>query len=151
MDIDFDFFDPKEIDFHGNKSLLKQAFSEDAETINLSELSDLIIAQKQVGSTVKVSEDGEDDPYALMTVINVQEHADTSSIQGFKKYLLERIAGSKQTEAAEKFKNLLESTNGKPLGWLVNEHLINVPAQLVPPMVKMLVEELGWAVDDVRD
>ncbi len=144
MDIDFDFFDPKPIDFHGNKSLLKQVFAEDAETMDLSALSELIIAQPFLGSTVKVSEDGEDDPYALMTLLSLQQHKDLAAVKQLKQYLLGRIETAPQKESAEKFKSLLDSN----IGWLINERLINMPPQIVPPLLTMLNEELGWVIDD---
>lgn len=73
INADFDFFDPAEIDFHGLKSLIRQLLDADAELINTSELVDVIVAQPLVGSTVKV--DGkESDPFAFMTVLNLQEH-----------------------------------------------------------------------------
>lgn len=73
INADFDFFDPAEIDFHGLKSLTRQLLDADAELINTSELVDLIVSQPLVGSTVKV--DGkESDPFAFMTVLNLQEH-----------------------------------------------------------------------------
>src|SRR5687767_13331348 len=73
VDVNFEFFDPKEIDFQTIKQLMIQLFSSDAELFNLSELSELIISQPLLGTTVKV--DGSDsDPYALLTVLNMNEH-----------------------------------------------------------------------------
>ncbi|CAG8582121.1 2355_t:CDS:2 [Funneliformis mosseae] len=101
VDVDFDFFDPKEIDYQTIKQLMIQLFSTDAELFNLSELSELIISQPLLGTTVKI--DGADsDPYALLTVLNMNEH----------------------------------------------KRLINMPVQLVPPMYKMLQEEIQWAIED---
>lgn len=34
---------------------------------------------------------------------------------------------------------------------MLNERLVNMPVQVVPPMFRMLEEELQWAIDDVRD
>ncbi|SRR6266542_6785443 len=73
VDVDFDFFDPKEIDYPTIKQLMIQLFSSDAELFNLSELSELIISQPLLGTTIKI--DGTDsDPYALLTVLNMNEH-----------------------------------------------------------------------------
>nr|CAG8604663.1 7202_t:CDS:2 [Entrophospora candida] len=41
-------------DFHSIKSLLKQLFSSDSELFELSELTELIVNQPSVGTTVKV-------------------------------------------------------------------------------------------------
>ena len=73
VDVDFDFFDLDPVDFHAVKRLLGQLFSADAELLNLTDFSDLIINQANVGSTVKV--DGkESDPYALLTAVNTNVH-----------------------------------------------------------------------------
>ena len=74
LDVDFEFFDPQpEVDFHGLKTLLRQLLDIDAELIDLSALSDLILSQPLLGSTVKV--DGNTtDPYAFLTVLNLHAH-----------------------------------------------------------------------------
>ena len=74
LDVEFEWFDPQpDIDYHGIKSLLTQLFDVDAQLFDLSALTDLILAQPLLGSTVKV--DGkETDPYAFLSVINLQEH-----------------------------------------------------------------------------
>lgn len=73
VNVDFEWFDPSEIDFHGLKVLLRQLFDTDAQIFDLSALADLILSQPLLGSTVKV--DGKDsDPYAFLSVLNLQEH-----------------------------------------------------------------------------
>lgn len=73
VDVDFEFFDPRPIDFHALKRLLIQLFSADSEMFSLSELTELILSQPLLGSTVKV--DGpESDPFALLTVLNMNDH-----------------------------------------------------------------------------
>jgi protein BCP1 len=74
VNVDFEWFDPQEIDFHGIKHLIRQLFDVDAQDLDLSGLADMILAQPLLGSTVKT--DGKDsDPYAFLTVLNLQEHA----------------------------------------------------------------------------
>lgn len=74
MDVDFEWFDPQPaVDFHGLKNLLRQLFDADAQMFDLSALSDLILSQPLLGSTVKV-DGNESDPYAFLTVLNLQEH-----------------------------------------------------------------------------
>ncbi len=54
INVDFELFnyDP-EIDFHGVKTLLRQLFDVDAQLFDLSGLSDLIIQQNTIGSTLQ--------------------------------------------------------------------------------------------------
>jgi protein BCP1 len=55
------------------KRLLIQLFQTDAELLNITNIAELIINQPLVGTTVKT--DGkESDPYALLTVLNMNIH-----------------------------------------------------------------------------
>ena len=72
--MEFEWFDPQpENDFHGIKTLLRQLFDGDAASFDLSALTDLILAQPLLGSTVKV-DGNETDPWAFLTVLNLHEH-----------------------------------------------------------------------------
>ena len=80
VDVEFEWFDPQpEHDFHGIKTLLRQLLDSDAHLIDISALTDLILAQPLLGSTVKV-EGNETDPYAFLTVLSLKEHAVNASI-----------------------------------------------------------------------
>lgn len=72
--MDFEFFDPiPEIDWHAIKRLLGQLFQTDSESLKLHELTDLILSQPLLGSTIKC--DGrESDPYAFLSVLNLHTH-----------------------------------------------------------------------------
>jgi len=147
VDVDFEFFDPQPQDFYGYKILLKQIFGNDHEYINLSDLADLVLSQPLLGSSVKVqSEDPKkEDPYAMLSVLNMQEHKDKISIQQIKKYLNDRL--TKKQVSLKKLNGYLNDES-KPVGLLLNERLINMPPQVVPPMFRMLLEEIQWAIDD---
>ncbi|KAJ2465074.1 Mss4p nuclear export [Coemansia sp. RSA 2337] len=141
VDVDFEFFDPKPIDFHSMKRMLMGSFGDDAEDFNLSGLVDLILSQNTIGSTVKF--EGDDDPYAFLTVLNMHVHKDKEPIQQIKDYLLKK---AEKRGAALK---LSEIFNGQGhVGLLFSERVVNMPPQVVAPMLKMLVEELEWAVAD---
>ena len=80
LDVDFEWFDPQpHVDFHGLKTLLRQLLDVDSQLVDLSALADLILAQPLLGSTVKV-DGNETDPYAFLSVINLQEHQVQSSV-----------------------------------------------------------------------
>lgn len=74
LNVDFEFFDPQQLDFHGIKVLLQQLFDVDATLFDLSAVADLILSQPLLGSTVKV-DGNETDAYAFLSVINLQQHA----------------------------------------------------------------------------
>lgn len=145
LDVEFEWFDPlPDIDFHGVKTLLQQLFDIDSHLLDLSALTDLILAQPLLGSTVKV--DGkETDAYAFLSVINLQEHRDKACIASLVQYLKGRANSS---PALAKLAELLARPPIPEIGLVLTERLINVPAEVVPPMYKMLLEEIQWALEE---
>ncbi|KAJ2828843.1 Mss4p nuclear export [Coemansia furcata] len=141
VDVDFEFFDPKPIDFHAMKRMLMSAFGDDAEDFSLSALVDLILSQNTIGSTVKF--EGDDDPYAFLTVLNMHAHADKEPIRQIKDYLLKK---AEKRGSSAKLSEIFDGPGH--VGLLLSERVVNMPPQVVAPMLKMLVEELEWAVAD---
>jgi len=144
LDVEFEFFDPNaDVDFLGLKTLLRQLLDVDSHLVDLSGLSDLILAQPLLGSTVKV-ESKEADPYAFLSVLNLREHEDKPVIKGLVEYLTRQ---SKKTRALSSVTKVLESADSV-VGLLLTERFINIPTELVPPMYKMLLEEVEWALQE---
>ena len=73
VNCDFEFFDPQKQDFLGIKHLLRQLFDADADMFDLAALSEIILSQPLVGSTVK-TEGHEGDPLSFLTVLNLRVH-----------------------------------------------------------------------------
>ncbi|KAJ1666758.1 Mss4p nuclear export [Coemansia sp. RSA 1813] len=140
VDVDFEFFEPTEIDFHGMKSLLKSSFGDDAQDFDISGLADIILEQGEIGSTVKV--DGEDsDPYALLTVVDLNRNSEKPVVLQLKDYLLKK---AEKAKIAAKLSDIL-NTKDKNVGLLISERVVNVPPQVVAPMLRMLVDEMKTA------
>ncbi|KAJ3006883.1 UNVERIFIED_CONTAM: Mss4p nuclear export [Siphonaria sp. JEL0065] len=152
IDVDFDFFDPKEIDFHGLKSLIKQTCATDADQFDFSGLAEMIISRPHLGSVVKV--DDSQDPYAVVTVLGFGADSKTKKVAApvttIKDYLLLKSKKANK-ENHEKFESLLSPTSKHVTGLLVNERLINMPPQIVVPMLKMLDDELEWSVQEEKE
>jgi protein BCP1 len=143
VNVEFEWFNFKpDIDFHGVKSLLRQLFDVDSQLFDLSGLTDLILSQPTVGSTVKV--DGEDtDAYAFLTILNLHEHREKKVIKDLTAYLVEK---AKSSQALAPLSNVLASSS--QVGLVLAERLINVPAEISPPMYTMLIDEIEAAVED---
>jgi protein BCP1 len=144
VEVEFEWFNFKpDVDFHGTKSLLRQLLDVDSQLFDLSALSDLILSQPTVGSTVKV--DGEDtDAYAFLTALNLHEHREKKTIQDLTQYILEKAKGNQALAAAS---NVLSSSSAQ-VGLILTERLINAPSEISPPMYTMLIDELEAAVED---
>ena len=167
VDVDFDFFDPNaKVDYHSLKRLLIQLFQSDAELFHLHELTELILSQPNMGTTIKT--DGIDsDPYAFLTVLNMHVHQvriyfqiidissyisppqDHPSIKALREYILRNSSSDPSFHSA--LQSLLDpSVSTKHVGLVICERLVNMPVQVVPPMYRMLSDELKWAVEDVN-
>ncbi|KAL7814176.1 p21-C-terminal region-binding domain-containing protein [Trichoderma aethiopicum] len=143
VNVEFEWFnfDP-DIDFHGTKSLLRQLFDVDANLFNMSALSDLVLSQPTIGSTVKV--DGKaNDAYAMLTVLNTHEHRDKEPMKDILKYLVDKAQTNPSISAVAE---LLGAQ--KPVGLVLSERLINMPSEIAPPLYTMLVEEVEDALED---
>ena len=145
LDVDFEWFDPQpEFDFHGIKTLLQQLFDVDAQLFDLSALTDLILAQPTLGSTVKV-DGNETDAYAFLSVLNLHEHNEKPYVQKIVQYIFSK---AKSKPDLGPLAELLSQPILPPIGLILTERLINVPAEVVPPMYTMLLEEMDWAIQD---
>ncbi|GES63892.1 protein bcp1 [Aspergillus terreus] len=145
VNVDFEWFDPQPaVDFHGIKNLLRQLFDADAQMFNMSELADMILAQPTLGSTVKV-DGNESDPYAFLSVLNLQEHKDKPVIKDLIAYLQKKAAS---TPSLAPLSQLLSQNPIPPIGLILAERLINMPPEVIPPMYTMLLEEITWAIQD---
>ena len=150
LDVEFEWFDPSpEVDFHGLKNLLRQLLDADNDLFDLSALTDMILAQPLLGSTVKCSEEDdkptkEGDPYAFLTVLNLHRHRDKPVIQEITKYLSQK---SQSIASLSQLPSLLDPTSGAQVGLLLTERFINMPTEVMPPMYNMLIEELHWALE----
>ncbi|KAF9271334.1 Mss4p nuclear export, partial [Mortierella alpina] len=169
INVDFEFFDPKEMDFHAVKNLLNQYFASDAILFALSELSEMIVSQANVGTTIKVN-GVESDPYSLLTVLNMNQHLynlhktpsttaaaaseASSSAPAKPSQVMTQLRDyvftkSKQNEKLHtKLKELLGAGSKKEVGLIVSERFINMPVETAPPMWRMMLEEVKWATDE---
>lgn len=151
LNVDFELFnyDP-EIDFHGVKTLLRQLFDMDATLLDLSALSDLIVRQNTIGSTCKV-DDKANDAYAFLTVLKAQiRPAGDKSIAQLVEYLVEKARTSGDEKLAGVVPDLLRAPadSDTQVGLVLADRLINMPTEIVPPMWKMMIEEIEAAVED---
>ncbi|KZT68813.1 hypothetical protein DAEQUDRAFT_757365 [Daedalea quercina L-15889] len=148
VDVDFEFFDPHpDVDYLALKRLANQLFQGDAELLHVNDLADLILSQPLVGTTVKC--DGrESDPYAVLTVLNMQVHQNNPSIKALAEYALTKSSTTPAFQ--DTLQTLLNPAAGSPnhVGLVFSERLINMPVQVMPHMYRMLADEIQWALDD---
>lgn len=148
VNVDFELFNyDSQIDFHGIKTLLRQLFDSDALMFDLSALSELIIEQNTIGSTCKV-DDKANDAYAFLTVLNMQEHRQKQPMAQLIEYLSEKAKQTDDSKLASTVPELLAPGSKAVVGLVLAERLLNMPAQVIPPMWSMMIEEIEAAVED---
>jgi len=149
VNVEFEFFDPDTtIDFHGLKSLLRQLLDVDSQLHDLSTLADLLLTQGDcAGNTVKV--DGiETDPYAFLSILNLYHHRENATVKELTRYLFERVQGRPDmAPIAEALSGLGEQ---KQVGLIISERFINMPSEVSPELYRMLLEQIGWALEESR-
>lgn len=131
IDVDFEFFDPDEGDFHGMKTLLTNYL--DGTIYKCSELVENVIATP--GSTViKCGDEGN-----VVGVAGViRTNADIYNYA--KSHCPESLI--------ESFKSLVEGKNKENVRCILIERLVNSPPQLAPPLLDaILVPEVQQHVD----
>ena len=79
------------------------------------------------------------------------DYQDHPSIRAFVAYILLKSASNMPLLAS--LQTLLgpeglQSENH--VGFILSERLVNMPVQVVPPMYRMLADEIKWAIDEVR-
>lgn len=148
IQVDFEGRNPTDSDFHGIKQLLQQLFLK--AHINLTELTELIISQNYVGSVVKQSEVDDDsddecdgnDVFGITSVVNLTEKQNVECIQQLRHLLLELS----REHASDSVNTLVLSLlDAQPVGLLISERFINIPAQIAVPLLDSLSKEMKRA------
>lgn len=148
INVDFDFRAPEEIDFLALKRLLQQLFYTHNTKLDLSALADHVIkisSAQGIGTTIKVVDDEDQDPYAFVSAIPLSSDKTQGSeaANSLTKYLLEMSSKptSKAVHDAIKGAASSASTNA-PIVAVLHERMVNMPPQVAPPLYKMLLEEV---------
>ncbi|RCK63778.1 Protein BCP1 [Candida viswanathii] len=147
VNVDFDFFDLNpSVDFQATKNFLRQLLGDDSSEFNLSGLADLILTDHSVGTSIK-TEGVESDPFALLSVVNLSANLTNPVVKKLVEYVLGKTKN--KTEFNIMLKKLLGVDEKKKLktGLIVSERFINMPVEVVPPMYRMLLEEMEKAED----
>lgn len=64
-----------------------------------------------------------------------------------KQYLFDRATSCADEKAKAGIAGVLQDSKAT-IGLILTERMINAPSEIVPPMYKMLIEEMEWALED---
>lgn len=137
VNIDFDFFNGNpEVDFHALKNLMRQLLGPQESTrVQISQLADLILESP----TTTIKTDGEEsDPYCFLSFVNYKEHRDSD----YAKYL------HKVDPKLSSFLQTIDANEKKSCALVLSERLINMPAEVIPPLFKTTLEDVTKTLGD---
>ena len=103
-----------------------------------------------MGTSIK-TEGMESDPFAILSVINLTNNLNVAVIKQLIEYILNKTKF--KTEFNIILKKLLTNQNDTTrdrkfkTGLIISERFINMPVEVIPPMYKMLLQEMEKAED----
>ena len=171
LDLEFELVAPCESFFHSIKMLTQQMW--DDQKFDVSGLSDALIAQQSLGSLpvtslgfnldekykdlsdgefekIRIKHNNERDVYGITTVINFSKREGKKFLEDIYGYIMFR---AKKTLDKEKLKKFIGILNSKKIGLFINERYLNLPIQLIPNLLKGLVDDIEFTKqqDDIED
>ncbi|GAB5367406.1 hypothetical protein AAMO2058_001227300 [Amorphochlora amoebiformis] len=148
INVEFEFFDPSEKDYHGLHTILRKWLGNDAQMSDdwnnaLRNLADILSNQASVGTLIKCDTAEDTPPLAFISAISLYTHRKSSIMKFIRSYLTKRAPSN----AKKNFQKVWKSgvSGKKPIGLLIHERLINVPPALVPVLHAELTKDLDWA------
>ena len=140
IDVEFEFFDPRESDFHALRQHLSSYL--DGAEFDVGGLAALISDQVEVGTIVKSAGDTPEleHPIAFISVLNWRKHHTKRCMKQLRDYVLKRCS----REECDGLNKLFDDES-KNIGLVVQERLVNTPLELIPKLHQSLCDDLEWA------
>jgi len=152
INVDFSFKDPHEIDFKSIRRLLtnyvpsslisdhQTSKSLEESLFDASGMAECIVAQRVLGTMIKIDDDL--DVYSFATILPVSRYRESLWMRSIKSFVLDHCKDIK------KKKLLNDLFTGSSLGLMINERMLNVPAELSPVLVENLERDLRWVKNE---
>lgn len=117
-------------------------------------MTDLVIGQNYVGSVVVQSEvdemdsDEEDSDavFGITTALNITTRKEVGCVEELRNHILEKAKNNASDACLTYLRNVF-GDDGRPIGFLLNERFINIPAQISIPLLENLYSEVKKAND----
>ena len=123
------------------KNLLRPNFQ--FENISLNGLADLVIQMREyVGTTIKQDNEEEDKIFGVFTLIPLTFYNTNPITKQIFKMIEEKIKND------NKLKNKINLILKKKIGFLINERIINLPHELIPPAMNFISNEVFECINE---
>jgi len=164
LEVDFDFNQLNETDFHAVSLFLKGETWAFIEDLNFGELADCICEQGNIGTVVRTNvEDGagggkagsgqadasaEDDEMivALTTALNLRQFSGKAWAKAIPKALLAKAKKHAKADIVKSLEGLLaKQGKGEEVGLFISERAVNLPPECVAPLQQAIVDDIEWS------
>ncbi|CAG0880155.1 unnamed protein product [Darwinula stevensoni] len=148
VQVDFEARNILDSDHDSIKMLLGQIFPKS--TVDLGLVTNVLLSQNYVGSTIKQSlpedmeddeDEGDDATFGVTSILNLTNDQGNEGLKQLKSFLLSKSAENASDQTRTLLKKSL-SNEAAPVGWIINERFINIPAQISVPFFESLMKEL---------
>ena len=148
INVDFDFAAPSESDVPALKRLLQQQWYTHAPQLQLHSVAEHIVhlgMNVGIGTVVKVDDlEQIHDPYALMSCMDLG--TSSPATDEVRNYFISQLS---RAASAKPLLDLVQAaTESKPILYIIHERMINLPPQLMPPLLRMLLAEVKETLEE---
>lgn len=137
IQVAFDFSDPSSLHYSSLKQFMSMYLPLDC--FPATEMADLIIEQVSVGTMIGV--ENEKEVYGFITALNITHYQNKISMSMITDYLKQHCP----QEHRDELNTMLTS---KKTALILNERMVNLPYQLVPPLHEALHQDINWAISN---
>eukprot|EP00916_Digyalum_oweni_P002651 GHVL01004804.1.p1 GENE.GHVL01004804.1~~GHVL01004804.1.p1 ORF type:complete len:303 (+),score=83.88 GHVL01004804.1:26-910(+) len=149
FDVDFEFTEPDESDYHCYKRMIENLLPEQWAH---AELAEIITQQVNIGTSIKAEgADGwrpEESFFAFITALNFRQFQKNRSFIQINQYI-NKIKKHSDSENRAIFDKIMEDPKNN-LGLIINERVTNLPNDLIPSLWGSLEEDITWS-QNVKD
>lgn len=155
IDVDFEAYDMIDSDLNGIRNLLHQLFLK--ANLNITELAELIINQKNIGCIFKptcVADENEekteepmdidDDDLDIFGVVSVLDLSN-SSVKDLRSSLQSQLKSCADADIRSQMAEVAGPNSHFSLGFILNERLINIPCHIAVPSFESLLKDIKTA------
>jgi len=142
IQVGFEFFDPKEEDYHGIKMFVQRFLDDRA--FDSGGLADHVCTQTRVGTCVKGDDTQHDSIFGFVSVVNLKLHRKKTFVKQIIDCIVDECPDDKTKASVQK----MLTDEKEQVGLLVCEKFANFPVELLGPLNRAISQEITWAQED---
>lgn len=154
FEVEFEFFDPEEDDFHSVRDLLCSGTLGSLD-LDFSSLANSIVDQVNIGTMVKsgveeahqtqtqeaASEEDDVTLCGMLTILNLKQFAE----EAWCKTLLALLKLRLDKQLQQYILGPAQASGKDQVGLIISERFVNLPLEVIPAMHNVILEDISWS------